>query len=52
VEIYHPELCEDFGAPIVPSRTAMGALLIKERLGLTDHETIETIQKNPLSGRP
>jgi len=46
-EIYHSELCEDFGAPIVPSRTALGALLIKERLGLTDRETVETIQENP-----
>jgi transposase, IS5 family len=46
-EIYHAELCEDFGAPIVPSRTALGALLIKERLGLTDRETVEAIQENP-----
>jgi hypothetical protein len=46
-EIYHSDLCEGFGAPIVPSRTALGALLIKERLGLTDRETVETIQENP-----
>jgi hypothetical protein len=46
-EIYHAELCEDFGAPIIPSRTALGALLIKERLGLTDRETVEAIQENP-----
>ena len=46
-EIYHADLCEDFGAPIVPSRTALGALLIKERLGLTDRETVEAIQENP-----
>jgi IS5 family transposase len=46
-EIYHQDLCEDFGAPIVPSRTALGALLVKERLGLTDRETVETIQENP-----
>ncbi len=46
-EIYHSQLCEDFGAPIVPSRTALGALLIKERLGLTDRETVEAIQENP-----
>ncbi len=45
--IYHDELCEDFGAPIVPARTALGALLIKERLGLTDRETVETIRENP-----
>ena len=46
-EIYHAELCEDFGAPIVPSRKALGALLIKERLGLTDRETVEAIRENP-----
>jgi len=46
-KIYHDELCEDFGAPIVPARTALGALLIKERLGLTDRETVETIRENP-----
>ena len=34
-EIYHAELCQDVGAPIVPSRTAWGALLVKERLGLS-----------------
>jgi len=46
-KIYHDELCEDFGAPIVPARMALGALLIKERLGLTDRETVETIRENP-----
>jgi transposase, IS5 family len=46
-QIYHQELCEDFGQPIVPARTALGALLIKERLGLTDRETVAAIQENP-----
>ena len=46
-EIYHANLCEDSGAPIVPARVALGALLVKERLGLTDRETFETIQENP-----
>lgn len=46
-KIYHAELCDDFGSPIVPARVALGALLIKERLGLTDRETVETIQENP-----
>ena len=46
-EIYHAELCDDFGAPIVPARVALGALLIKERLGLTDRETVEAIRENP-----
>jgi len=46
-KVYHKSLCIDFGAPIVPSRTALGALLIKERLGLTDRETVEAIRENP-----
>lgn len=46
-EIYHAELCDDFGAPIVPSRVALGALLIKERQGLTDRETVEAIRESP-----
>ncbi len=45
--IYHEDLCEDFGQPIVPARVALGALLVKERLGLTDRETVETIAENP-----
>ena len=46
-EIYHADLCEDFGAPVIPSRVALGALIIKERLKLTDRETVETIGENP-----
>ena len=46
-EIYHADLCEDSSAPIVPARVALGALIIKERLGLTDRETVEAIRENP-----
>lgn len=46
-KIYLTSRCEDFGAPAMPSRMALGALIIKERLGLTDRETVETIQENP-----
>jgi hypothetical protein len=46
-EIYHRALCEDSGQPIVPAREALGALLIKEYLGLTDRGTVEAIQENP-----
>ncbi len=46
-QVYHTDLCEDFGAPIVSARVALGALLIKERLGLTDRETVKAIQENP-----
>jgi len=35
------------GAPAKSSRIAFGALLIKERLGLTDEETVEQIIENP-----
>ena len=47
--IYHQGLCAatEIGQPIVPARTALGALLIKERLGLTDRETVEAIRENP-----
>ena len=46
-EIYLKSLCDDFGVPALPARVALGALLIKERLGLTDRETVEAIQENP-----
>jgi len=46
-EIYADAFCDDFGAPALPARLALGALLIKEREGLTDRGTVETIQENP-----
>jgi len=46
-KIYHATLCKDSGQPIVPARMALGALLIKEHLGLTDRGTVEAIQENP-----
>ena len=46
-EIYADAFREDFGAPALPARVALGALLIKEREGLTDRGTVETIQENP-----
>ena len=45
--IYLKSLCNGFGAPALPARVALGALLIKERLGLTDRETVKAIQENP-----
>jgi len=38
---------EERGAPAKPFRTALGALLIKEKLGITDRETVEQIRENP-----
>jgi hypothetical protein len=46
-EIYVEELCEDFGADAKEARVALGALLIKERMGLTDRATVDAIQENP-----
>jgi len=35
------------GAPAKPFRMALGALIIKERLGTSDRETVEQIRENP-----
>lgn len=35
------------GAPAKPFRIALGALIIKERLGTSDRETVEQIRENP-----
>ena len=37
------------GPHVLPARVAFGSLIIKERLGLTDIETVEMIQENPIS---
>ena len=34
------------GAPAKPFRLALGALIIKEKLGITDEETVEQIREN------
>jgi hypothetical protein len=38
---------DEMGAPAKPFRMALGALLIKEKLGITDRETVEQIRENP-----
>jgi len=38
---------EDLGSPAKSSRLALGALLLKERLGVTDRELVEQIAENP-----
>lgn len=35
------------GAPAKPLRMALGALIIKEKLGMSDRETVEQIKENP-----
>ena len=37
----------EIGAPAKSFRMALGALIIKERLGTTDRETVEQIRENP-----
>jgi len=44
------EYCDHFGVSgndALPARVAFGALIIKERLKLTDEETVEQIRENP-----
>jgi transposase, IS5 family len=36
-----------FGSPAMSVRAALGTLIIKERLGASDRETVEQIQENP-----
>jgi len=45
----YSELFSEFqtGCPAIPARAALGALIIKERLGASDRETLEHITENP-----
>ncbi len=44
---YAEQLSEDMGAPAKSFRIALGALIIKEKLGTSDSETVEQIRENP-----
>jgi transposase, IS5 family len=44
---YAQQLSEDMGATAESFRMALGALIIKERLGTSDLETVEQIRENP-----
>jgi hypothetical protein len=46
-EQYAEQLSQDMGAPAKSFRMALGALIIKERLGTSDAETVEQIRENP-----
>lgn len=46
-EEYASIFSEEMGAPAKPFRIALGALIIKEKLGISDRETIEQIKENP-----
>ena len=45
-ETYAPQINPTTGAPAKSVRLSFGALFIKQRLGLTDEETVEQIRDN------
>jgi transposase, IS5 family len=44
---YAEQFSKGIGAPAKPFRLALEALIIKERLGTSDEETVEQIRENP-----
>ena len=46
-DAYGELFCGDNGCPAKSARMALGALLIKERLGTSDRETVQQISENP-----
>jgi hypothetical protein len=38
---------EEIGAPTKTFRMALGALIVNEKLGISDRETVEQIRENP-----
>ncbi|BAY28699.1 transposase [Nostoc carneum NIES-2107] len=44
---YSSSFSADMGAPAKSFRMALGALIIKEKLGISDRETVEQIKENP-----
>ncbi len=44
---YASQFCKGFGARAKPFQMALGALIIKARLGVTDEELVEQIKENP-----
>ncbi len=46
-DAYGELFSDDNGCPAKSARMALGALLIKERLGVSDRETVEQIKENP-----
>ncbi|WP_233130368.1 IS5 family transposase [Synechococcus sp. 1G10] len=44
---YASHFSKGFGAPAKPFRMALGALIIKARLAITDEELVEQIKENP-----
>src|SRR6478735_12587986 len=46
-EEYSSSFSAEMGAPAKSWRMALGALIIKEKLGISDRETVEQIRENP-----
>jgi Transposase domain (DUF772) len=46
-EEYAKKFTIEIGAPAKSSRMALGSLIIKEKLGISDRETVEQIRENP-----
>src|SRR4028118_906091 len=46
-EEYAKNFARDMGAPALAFRVALGSLIIKEKLGISDRETVEQIKENP-----
>lgn len=46
-EEYAQNFAREMGAPAKSFRMALGALIIKEKLGISDRETVEQIRENP-----
>ena len=44
---YADNFSQNMGAPAKPFRMALGAEIIKEKLGISDQETVEQIKENP-----
>ena len=44
---YADNFSQNMGAPAKPFRMALGAEIIKEKLGISDKETVEQIKENP-----
>lgn len=47
IEEEYASLFSDIGAPGKPVRMALGALIIKEKMGFPDMETLDSIKENP-----
>jgi len=46
-ENYAQNFTEKMGAPAKPFTMALGSLIIKEKLRISDEETVEQIRENP-----